>query len=45
MYFALRNAFALPRDSSAGETNSHEGLAGLEDVLRQDWLYPATRAW
>ena len=39
MYFALRNAFA-PHDSSAGGENGHEGLTGLEDVLRQDWLYP-----
>jgi glycosidase len=36
MYFALRDAFAA-RDSGAGQS---DGLAGLEEVLRQDWLYP-----
>lgn len=38
-FFALRNAFAH-RDSESASPARHDGLQSLEDVLRQDWLYP-----
>ncbi|HEY1500475.1 MAG TPA: alpha-amylase family glycosyl hydrolase [Acidobacteriaceae bacterium] len=39
MYFALRNALVHQEPEASG-AGGHDGLAGLEDVLRQDWLYP-----
>jgi glycosidase len=38
-FFALRNALSH-HDEPAAERASPDGLATLEDVLRQDWLYP-----
>jgi glycosidase len=38
-YFALRDALSHHDESAAGRAD-HDGMATLEDVLRQDWLYP-----
>lgn len=38
-FFALRRAL-VPRKSFAGEPEGGDGLKGLENVLRDDWLYP-----
>ena len=37
-YFALRRALS-PQGGTAA-TKGQDGLAGLEDILRDDWLYP-----
>ena len=38
-YFAIRAALAH-HDAAAGVFPKHQGFTLLEDVLRQDWLYP-----
>ncbi|HTW48286.1 MAG TPA: alpha-amylase family glycosyl hydrolase [Acidobacteriaceae bacterium] len=38
-YFALRNAL-VPRNPATGTWPQHAGFNLLEDVLREDWLYP-----
>ena len=38
-FFALRNAFSHRDEPAAGKAG-HDGMPALEDVLRQDWLYP-----
>jgi neopullulanase len=38
-YFALRAAL-VPRNPAPGAMPQHQGFELLEDVLRQDWLYP-----
>jgi glycosidase len=38
-YFALRNALSSHDGPAAGAAR-HDGMSGLEDVLRDDWLYP-----
>jgi glycosidase len=38
-YFALQNAFS-PHDGATAVATPHDGMAGLEDILRDDWLYP-----
>ncbi len=39
MYFALRNALSHPDEPSAARAG-RDGMAAIEDVLRDDWLYP-----
>ncbi len=39
MQFAIRNALSH-RDFSEGESARHDNLTAIEDVLRNDWLYP-----
>ena len=39
MQFALRRALSHP-DSTQDESGRHDNLTALEDVLRDDWLYP-----
>jgi glycosidase len=38
-YFALRGALAHHDDAAVGR-GDHDGMWALEDVLREDWLYP-----
>ncbi len=38
-YFALRNALS-PHDEASANRGPRDGMARLEDVLRDDWLYP-----
>ena len=40
MYFTLRRSLTAGRESSNGHPGSHEPMTALENVLREDRLYP-----
>jgi glycosidase len=39
VYFALRGALSHHDEAAAGQSG-HDGMWALQDVLREDWLYP-----